>query len=218
MASSTAYISSACSVFCEGPLLQAIQLSGIYNDSKTFVDMPMIYNPNVTLAAFNLIPDISNKTALEVFLKDYFLPTGSDLDQWIPTDYTETPPILSRITDPAFQDWASDLNSLWLLLGRQVNQSVLENPQRHSYLPRNYPMIVPGGRFRESYYWDSWWIVRGLLVCDMHATALNVINNLLDDIDNFGFVPNGGRIYYLDRSQPPVLSETTTTTCWSRAA
>eukprot|EP01034_Spumella_vulgaris_P021312 gene21312-27342_t len=67
--------------------------------------------------------------------------------------------------------------------------------------------MVPGGRFRESYYWDSWFIIRGLLVCDMYDTTLYVINNLLDDILNFGFVPNGGRIYYLDRSQPPVLSE-----------
>jgi alpha,alpha-trehalase len=68
-------------------------------------------------------------------------------------------------------------------------------------------MMVPGGRFRESYYWDSWWIVRGLLVCDMNITAQNVINNLLDDVNSFGFVPNGGRIYYLDRSQPPLLSD-----------
>jgi alpha,alpha-trehalase len=68
-------------------------------------------------------------------------------------------------------------------------------------------MIVPGGRFRESYYWDSWSIIRGLLVCDMIVTAQYVVDNLLDDISNFGFIPNGGRIYYLDRSQPPLLSE-----------
>ena len=58
----------------------------------------------------------------------------------------------------------SDLNQLWLVLGRQVNISTHLYPQRTSFVPRNYPMIVPGGRFRESYYWDSWWIVRGLLV------------------------------------------------------
>ena len=47
----------------------------------------------------------------------------------------------------------------------------------------------------------------GLLVCDMHQTAFYVISNLLDDIETYGFVPNGGRIYYTDRSQPPMLSE-----------
>jgi hypothetical protein len=66
--------------------------------------------------------------------------------------------------------------------------------------------VVPGGRFEESYYWDSYWIIRGLLICDMTETAWGVISNLLEDVTNFGFVPNGGRIYYLDRSQPPLLT------------
>ena len=70
-----------------------------------------------------------------------------------------------------------------------------------------YPLIVPGGRFVESYYWDSYWIVRGLLVCDMTVTAWQVISNLLSYVETFSFVPNGGRIYYLDRSQPPMLTE-----------
>merc|ERR1719469_1515396 len=68
-------------------------------------------------------------------------------------------------------------------------------------------MVVPGGRFRETYYWDSYWIVRGLLVSGMFSTARHLVENLLDDVRNFGFVPNGGRIYYLDRSQPPLLTE-----------
>ncbi len=31
--------------------------------------------------------------------------------------------------------------------------------------------VVPGARFREVYYWDSLWAVRGLLASGMHATA-----------------------------------------------
>ena len=34
----------------------------------------------------------------------------------------------------------------------------------------------------------------------------NIIENFLDFVDEFGFVPNGARKYYLNRSQPPVLS------------
>jgi alpha,alpha-trehalase len=41
----------------------------------------------------------------------------------------------------------------------------------------------------------------------MYDTSLGMIQNLLQDVKNHGFVPNGGRIYYLDRSQPPVLAE-----------
>jgi alpha,alpha-trehalase len=204
---STSYIDAACTIYCEGPVLQAVQLSRIFNDSKTFVDMPMRYDPDQTLAAFNNLADPNNVQELKGYLSEYFLPAGSDLNTWVPTDFTNDPQFLDYITDMDYKSWASDLNQLWLILGREVNATVKENPQRHSYVPRNYPMIVPGGRFRESYYWDSWWIVRGLLVCDMESTALYVINNLLGDVDTFGFVPNGGRIYYLDRSQPPLLSE-----------
>jgi alpha,alpha-trehalase len=200
-------ITRACMVYCEGELLEIVQLSNIFNDSKTFVDMPMKYDPETILSLFYNISDPYNTTVLTEFINNNFFPAGSDLDDWIPSDFITNPVIIDQITDPIYRVWASDLNQLWLVLGRQVNESVVQNPQRHSFLPRKSPMIVPGGRFRESYYWDSWWIIRGLLVCNMHATALDVINNLLDDVTNFGFVPNGGRIYYIDRSQPPLLSE-----------
>ena len=78
---------------------------------------------------------------------------------------------------------------------------------RFSILRKKNPFVVPGGRFRESYYWDSYWIVLGLLACDMTSTAKGLVQNLLDDVSIYGFVPNGGRIYYLNRSQPPLLSD-----------
>ena len=40
----------------------------------------------------------------------------------------------------------------------------------------------------------------------MPATALGVTNNLLYMVTTYGFVPNGARVYYLNRSQPPLLS------------
>ena len=46
-----------------------------------------------------------------------------------------------------------------------------ENPERYSLLRRRRGLVLPGGRFRETYYWDSYWIVRGLLVCGMQETA-----------------------------------------------
>lgn len=65
------------------------------------------------------------------------------------------------------------------------------------------PVIVPGGRFREFYYWDSYWIIKGLLISEMYATAKGMLENFAQMIEQFGFIPNGGRIYYLGRSQPP---------------
>jgi alpha,alpha-trehalase len=35
----------------------------------------------------------------------------------------------------------------------------------------------------------------------------NMILNFLDLVEQIGFIPNGGRVYYLNRSQPPLLSQ-----------
>lgn len=68
-------------------------------------------------------------------------------------------------------------------------------------------VIVPGGRFSEFYYWDSYWIILGLLHSEMHATAKGMIRNYFSMIKRYGFMPNGGRLYYLTRSQPPLLCD-----------
>lgn len=68
------------------------------------------------------------------------------------------------------------------------------------------PFIVPGGRFREYYYWDTYWIVLGLLQSELYTTVRGILENFLSLIDRFGFIPNGGRIYYSERSQPPLLT------------
>jgi len=56
------------------------------------------------------------------------------------------------------------------------------------------------------YYWDTYWIVRGLLACEMRQSAAGAVRNLLSLLSTHGFVPNGARSYYLRRSQPPLLS------------
>eukprot|EP00775_Hariotina_reticulata_P006394 gene6394-6626_t len=65
---------------------------------------------------------------------------------------------------------------------------------------------MAGDRFREIYYWDSYWVIRGLLVSKMTDSAKRLVLNLLSMLERTGFVPNGARVYYLNRSQPPLLS------------
>ena len=52
-------------------------------------------------------------------------------------------------------------------------------------------------------YWDSKFILDGLLESELYDIANSTLQNFMDEIQLFGFIPNGGRIYYLDRSQPP---------------
>ena len=51
----------------------------------------------------------------------------------------------------------------------------------------------------------SFWIIRGLLQCEMKKTVKGILENFVHLIRQFGLIPNGGRVYYLNRSQPPMF-------------
>jgi alpha,alpha-trehalase len=74
------------------------------------------------------------------------------------------------------------------------------------YLP--YPYVVPGGRFNEMYGWDSYFIVLGLVRDGEVRLAKNMADDLIFEIQHYGKVLNANRTYYLERSQPPFLTET----------
>ena len=198
---------SACSseIFCRGDLLRKVQMARIFNDSKTFVDMRLQKDEADVLRAFKALPD--NPTADQVlkFVEDNFLPTGHDLEEWSPPDWKENPEFIYRIKDANLRDFASKLNALWKKLGRKISDEARQNPARSSLILVKNPFIVPGGRFREYYYWDSYWVVDGLLLCGMKDTVKGMIDNFVQLVKTYGFVPNGGRIYYTNRSQPPFL-------------
>jgi len=195
-----------CSVYCEGEVLSTIQEAGIFIDSKTFVDMPMKSDPEDIIKEFKLLQNHSVST-LSQFLRDNFLTAGSELLSWTPTDWVEQPQFIQSIKSEEYKEFATQVNGMWKALGKQLIQDVNDNPQRYSILPQRNPFIVPGERFHEFYYWDTYWIIRGLLTCDMKVTAKGILENAFDLIDEYGFIPNGARVYYLTRSQPPLLSE-----------
>lgn len=56
------------------------------------------------------------------------------------------------------------------------------------------------------YYWDTYWILRGLLHSDMKVTARGIIENFFHLVKTLGYVPNANRVYYIGRSQPPLLT------------
>lgn len=64
-------------------------------------------------------------------------------------------------------------------------------------------VVVPGGRFQEAYYWDFYWIAKGLHISNRHEEIKGMKKNFQNQIDAFGFIPNGTRWYYTNRSQPP---------------
>ncbi len=64
-------------------------------------------------------------------------------------------------------------------------------------IPLKYPYIVPGGRFREIYYWDTYFAMLGLEIDEQDELIRNIVDNFSDLIDKYGFIPNGNRTYYL---------------------
>ncbi|KAF8608406.1 glycoside hydrolase [Ceratobasidium sp. AG-I] len=74
-----------------------------------------------------------------------------------------------------------------------------------SIIRLEHPFIIAGGRFREQYYWDSFFVMEGLLAANMTYLARTTLLNFMDEIRSYGFIPNGGRKYYLNRSQPPLF-------------
>jgi alpha,alpha-trehalase len=72
------------------------------------------------------------------------------------------------------------------------------------YLPN--PYVVPGGRFNEMYGWDSYFIIRGLILDDNLDLARQMIENFFFEIEHYGAILNANRTYYFTRSQPPFLT------------
>lgn len=196
-------------IYCQGPLLHTIQMAHLFPDSKTFVDMIQKNPPPVTLQNFNNLMRSKNnnpsKEDLIRFVSDNFESTGELVD-WVPTDLKPNPKFLRRIDDEKAKTFAQNLVNIWPKLARKVSDVVYQHPDQHSLIPIPNGFIIPGGRFKEIYYWDSYWIVEGLLISEMTETVRGILENFLSIVERYGFIPNGSRVYYLNRSQPPLLT------------
>ncbi|VDM67202.1 unnamed protein product, partial [Strongylus vulgaris] len=166
----------------------------------------MIQPVVATLRNFDELGDKANDIAvLREFVNSHFNPPGTELVEWYPRDWVDFPSTFLSIHDYHHRRWALHLHRIWRDLCRRVRDDVRRHQDHYSLLYVPHPFIIPGGRFREFYYWDSFWILKGLIFSQMYETARGIIKNLAYMVDNHGFVPNGGRVYYLTRSQPPLL-------------
>ncbi|PSN69524.1 trehalose [Corynespora cassiicola Philippines] len=197
-------------IYCHGDLLREIELARPFEDSKTFVDLPTRRPLEEVIEAFNqLEKPIQNNSALNDFLQEYFGEAGSELEP-VPTDELETSPdFLDNVNSSTLVDFTRQVIEIWPDLTRRYIGAGNCSGCVNSFIPINRTFVVAGGRFREPYYWDSYWIIEGLLRTKGSFTQIaeNIIENFLDLVETIGFVPNGARVYYLNRSQPPLLTQ-----------
>lgn len=167
-------------------LFEAIQMSGIFKDSKYFVDAKPNVEPSVILNEYLKQCSQSDFDLTDFVDKHFELP---DLIGGESQEYSQRP----------IREY---INKLWDILERPADKQ--EQSSSLVELPNNY--LVPGGRFREIYYWDSYFTMLGLI----DSGRINLVRAMVDNfaylIDHVGFIPNGNRSYFCSRSQPPVFS------------
>jgi alpha,alpha-trehalase len=88
-------------------------------------------------------------------------------------------------------------------------QTVRENTKDNGSLiglPKPYTVPCAKGKFQELYYWDTYFSCRALVKQGFIEQAKNNCDNFIYEINTIGFIPNGNRTYYLNRSQPPYFA------------
>ena len=164
-------------------LFDAVQTAQVFADNKTFADAVPNAEPADILARFHAAKPVG-RAALQEFVAANFT---------LPAAVAVTEPDADRVPIERHID------ALWDTLTR----SPATVSRYSSLLAVPDPYVVPGGRFREMYYWDSYFTMLGLVQSGRHDLVEHMVRNFAYLIDTYGHVPNGTRSYYLSRSQPP---------------
>jgi alpha,alpha-trehalase len=154
---------SKCTLFANPKLLHTVQMSNIYKDSKTFVDMVTRTHETEVMSNFDKLGEAPSNDDLKKFLEENFYDVGHDLIVTEPRDWYENAPFLSKINDDKLANFGRFLNSKWKMLLRNFDKSKVNANSKSTALHTKNSFVVPGGRFIEYYYWDTYWIVEGLL-------------------------------------------------------
>ena len=169
-----------------GALFHDVQMAAVFPDSKTFADARPLQQPRTIVA------DYQASSRRDPFPLRAFVETRFALPP-------ERPPLAAADTSGAME---SHIRALWPALTRPADA----RDPRSSLVPLPHRYVVPGGRFREIYYWDSYFTMLGLVRSGRTDLVKDMLDNFAYLVRAVGHVPNGNRTYYLGRSQPPYLA------------
>jgi alpha,alpha-trehalase len=160
-----------------GDLFRRVQMAEVFPDGKDFVDCVPKRPPAEIRADYERLKDAPDFD-LAAFVHENFA---------LPRNETSV---------------RTHIEALWTLLERRAEHP----PKNGSLLALPRPYVVPGGRFEELYYWDSYFVMLGLAESGRVAMVGNMVDDFASLIARHGFIPNASRTYYLTRSQPPFFS------------
>lgn len=166
-------------------LFDAVQSSHVFPDSKSFPDATPRADPASILKSYRASVH-EDGFDLESFIKSNFDLPENDIEL-----------LQANVQRPVREQ----IDLLWDVLTRAADKE----DKNTSLIALPHPYIVPGGRFREIYYWDTYFTMLGLAASGRIALLENMVKNFAFLIDRIGFIPNGNRTYYCTRSQPPLF-------------
>jgi alpha,alpha-trehalase len=169
-----------------GELFRDVQMARVLPDGKTFADAVAKRNPQQIVAAYG-----REKAA-----------PGFDLSAFVAREFDLPVVSASDYHSVAGEDVRSHIDNLWNVLTREPAVKI----EHSSRLPLPYRYVVPGGRFNEMYYWDSYFTLVGLQSSGRHDLVRAMCDNFAVLIERYGHIPNGNRSYYVSRSQPPFFA------------
>lgn len=164
-----------------GDLFVRVQEGRVFGDNKTFVDAVPTRAPEAIMADYSAAPP-KDPVALKAFVLANFTVPG--------------------VNDTPLMPLREHVKALWPQLVRQPEPAVAGS----SKIPLPAPYIVPGGRFREIYYWDSYFTMLGLRADGDQQLVESMLDDFVSLIERYGHIPNGTRTYYVSRSQPPFFA------------
>lgn len=167
-----------------GILFSDVQENRIYSDSKLFADLVPRHRVKHIQQEYLLLKK-DPQFDLRDFISRHFYVLSTQKTAYI-TDPTATP--------------REHIRELWVELERKYRRD------KGSLIALPYAYIVPGGRFSEQFYWDSYFIMLGLAADERWDMVEGMVRNVAYMIRKFGFVPSANRTYFLSRSQPPFFS------------
>lgn len=167
-----------------GDLFHNVQLQRIFEDGKTFPDCIPLLPLAEIIRRYEESKEKPDFDLRSFVFQHFDLP--AEFHYSFQTQHPES--VCRHIED------------LWAVLSRSPES------ENTSLIPLKYPYVVPGGRFREVYYWDSYFTMLGLAASGRFDLVESMINNFAYLLDTVGHIPNANRAYYLGRSQPPFFS------------
>jgi alpha,alpha-trehalase len=169
-----------------GELYQRVQTDKLFADGKTFADAIAKRDPAAIMQDYGKQKSAAGFSLLDFVNANFTIPGAAQSD--------------FRTLD--HEEVRAHIERLWGALTREPKAS--GGPD--SLLPLRTRYVVPGGRFREMYYWDSYFTMVGLQAGGHDDLVASMVQNFAGLINDYGHIPNGNRSYYASRSQPPFFA------------